>query len=69
LILAGAFDMDSLTEPRRLKSALLVANKDACPPLVTWPYWNRRLLVQEALSKTQFIRYRVDGFGHDAIGF
>src|SRR6202162_5503922 len=39
------------------------------PALVTWPYWNRRLLVQEALSKTQFIRDRVDGFGHDPIGF
>src|SRR4029077_9379532 len=37
--------------------------------LVTRPYWNRRLFVQEALSKTQFIRDRVDGFGHDPIGF
>ena len=36
---------------------------------VTRPYWNRRLLVQKALSKTQFIRDRVDGFGHDAVGF
>src|SRR6266851_2696148 len=34
---------------------------------VTRPYWNRRLFVQEALSKTQFIRDRVDDFGHDSI--
>src|SRR6266851_9870147 len=34
---------------------------------VARPNWNRRLFVQEALSKTQFIRDRVDGFGHDSI--
>src|SRR5580704_6776568 len=36
---------------------------------VTRPYRNRRLFVQEALSKTQFIRDGVDGFGHDPIGY
>src|SRR6267378_8679348 len=37
--------------------------------LATRPYWNSRFFVQKALSKTQFIRDRVDGFGHDPIGF
>ena len=36
---------------------------------VTWPYRNRWFFIQEALSKTQLIRDRVDRFGHYPIGF
>lgn len=37
------------------------------PESVTRPYWNWGLFAQEALSKTQFIRDGVDGFGRDPI--
>src|ERR1700688_2563180 len=57
-------------QPRKSPS-LSAADKDGAlgRASVTRPYWNRRLFVQEALSKTQFIRDGVDGFGHDPIGF